>query len=109
MKGHLCNWGEQCPAFTAWHNTMSRRVRVFDNGGKTVDRYSVLIKRIQGGRSVIDIYGMSEDPSSPRGVNQFSHSAANQFRDFAYLGTRVQVQDLPDEVIRAVEHRLYGE
>lgn len=106
MKGHLCNWGEQCPLFRSWHATMRRRVRVFDNGGTTADRYSVLIQRTMSSRRVLDIYGMSGDPLSPAGINQFSHSAANPFRDFQHLGKRVQVQDLPADVRTAIEHRL---
>lgn len=106
MKGHLCTWGEQCPLFTAWHGVMRRRVRVFDNGGKTADRYSVCIQRTTGGKKVLDIYGMSENPNDPQGVNQFSHSAANRFKDMAFLGKRINVQDLPAEVIRAIEHRI---
>ena len=106
MKGHLCSWGEQCDELVKWHSVMKRRVRVYDNGGETIDRYSVLIQRTSGGRKVLDIYSMSEDAMSAHGVNQFSHSAHNPFKDFEYLGRRVQVQDLPKEVITAIENRL---
>ena len=40
-----------------------RRVGVWDNGGKTVDRYTVV-----SGRSA---YGMSDKPQHPQGFNQY--------------------------------------
>lgn len=100
------SFGTQHPSFLPWHNLMQRRVRVYDNGGKTVDRYSVCIQRTQNGTRVLDIYGMSENPKSPQGFNQFSHTVANPFRDMAFLGRRVAVQDLPEEVIEAIEERI---
>ncbi len=48
-------------------------VKVYDNGGKTVDRYTILI---DNGKD-IDFYTMSDDPFSPLGVNQYSHSWPN--------------------------------
>lgn len=100
------NFGEQHPAFRYWHNTMARRVRVFDNGGKTLDRYSVIIARTVSGARVLEVYGMSADPQNPQGFNQYSHSAKNKFSDFAFLGKRVQVHDLPEAVIQAIENRI---
>jgi len=38
-------------------------VRIFDNGGLTCDRYTVVI-----GTSV---YGMSDNPTAPNGFNQY--------------------------------------
>lgn len=106
MTGHLCRWGEQCAEFTKWHSVMKRRVRVYDNGGKTIDRYSVAISRQRRGQKVYDIYGMSEDALSPQGFNQFCVSVGDmRAMDFTE-SKRVQVQDLPREVITAIEHRL---
>jgi len=38
-------------------------VRVFDNGGKTLDRYTVIINN--------SIFAMSDNPEHPQGVNQY--------------------------------------
>lgn len=108
---HLCSWGEQCPMFTAWHRVMSRRVRVWDNGGKTADRYTVVIYRTVRGATFSDVYGIGEDPNSPQGFNQFSHSGSGRISYDSpdpLMGLRVKVQDLPKEVIKAIEHRIYG-
>lgn len=40
-------------------------VRIFDNGGITLDRYTVILNK--------DVYTLSHNPQSPLGVNQFSH------------------------------------
>lgn len=105
MKGHLCTWGEQCTSFTAWHRTMKRRVKAYDNGGTTWDRYTVVILRRHHNITQYDIYGMSENALSPQGFNQYSNTV--QRRDaLPLLGKRVNVQDLPHEVISAIEQRL---
>ena len=43
------------------------KIRVFDNGGKTFDRYTIAI--IQNGST--DMYGMSNNANMPNGFNQF--------------------------------------
>ena len=40
-----------------------KNVRVFDNGGISFDRYTVLIDG--------DAFGMSHNPNSPQGFNQY--------------------------------------
>ena len=39
------------------------KIRIYDNKGKTFDRYTVIIDK--------DMYGMSSDPLGPRGFNQY--------------------------------------
>jgi hypothetical protein len=43
-----------------------RNVVVLDNGGKTIDRYTVII------RKTADIYGCSENPFQPNGIGNYS-------------------------------------
>jgi len=43
---------------------------VYDNGGETLDRYTVILK--DG-----DVYGCSEDPQYVMGVGQFNHNIAD--------------------------------
>jgi hypothetical protein len=73
-------------------------VMVWDNGGKTADRYTVAIR----GTSGWDFYTMSEDPSSAQGVNQFSHNAT-AFQDPE--GKRVPLHKLPKPVLSAINQR----
>lgn len=76
------------------------RIRCYDNGGKTVDRYTVVYldfpERLPG---FFLSLGMSEDPSHPQGFCQ--HTVA-MFG--AHLGRRVPFQTLPEccrRVVRA--------
>lgn len=108
MKGHLCSWGEQCPLFKTWHKTMARRVHVFYSE-KTVDSFTVFINRTERGVKVWDIYTMSENPSSPQGVDMYSHTISNdeyKARDTRHDGKAMKVIDCPQDVIRAIEHRI---
>lgn len=105
-SSQMQSFGTQHPSFLLWHSLMRRRVRVFDNGGRTADRYSVLIQRTVNGRRVIDIYGMSAYPFHPQGINQYSHTVDNPFKDFRFLGKIVAVQNLPPDVIKAIEDRI---
>ena len=43
---------------------MGHKLTVYDNDGITFDRYTVVIPRG-------DVFGMSENPSSPQGFNQY--------------------------------------
>lgn len=104
-NAHLCTWGEQCDALRKWHRIMSTRVRVFDNEGATADRYSVAIARKERGARVFDIYTMSEYPTHPQGINQYSHTVETALVP-APNEKRIKVQNLPREVITAIEERV---
>jgi len=52
------------------HKTITQRnylrgVKVYDNGGRSMDRYTVVLPNG-------DVYGMSEHPNHPQGFNQYS-------------------------------------
>lgn len=88
---------------------MTRRVRVFDNFGKTVDRFTVVVSRTEQGARVWDVFVMSENPSHPTyGINQFSFSVHDdEYRTYAFDDDRrVKIEDLPKDVITAIEERL---
>jgi hypothetical protein len=87
---------------------MNARVRVFDNAGATVDRYTVLISRTEKGAKVWDLYTMSENPKHPQGVNMYSFTIHDDEKRARFLdeSTRVRVQDLGEEVRTAIEERI---
>lgn len=45
---------------------------IYDNGGKTWDRYTLLVQEVDSNQ--VDIYGLSSNAMSPQGFNQYSHS-----------------------------------
>lgn len=109
MNGHNCSWGLQCAQLRTWHNVMRKRVRVFDNGGATFDRYTVMILRRNKSLRKYEVYGMSENAMSPQGFNQFSHvvpSVRYLASDNIAIGKRIRYVDLPKEVLTAIEARI---
>jgi hypothetical protein len=74
----------------------AKAVRIWDNGGETVDRYTIAIK-VDGGW---DVYGMAQDPKV---FNQFSHSTGDGYKG---PGSRVLFSVLPESVQKAVADRM---
>ena len=76
--------------------TCAMRVRVYDNGGKTCDRYTVVY---QYGDGSADVRTMSDLPDF--GVNQFWYSE-ERWRYRRWMGKKVKWSDLNDMVQRAI-------
>lgn len=78
------------------------KIVIWDNGGKTIDRYTVLI----GG----EVYGMSDDPHHPQGFNQYSHTIKKGeiYRGGSAPGKKVAFEKLPDGVQIAIAERMVG-
>lgn len=75
-------------------------IEIYDNGGATFDRYTVIIDG--------DVYGMSANPNSPQGFNQFSGTLAELPLARAN-GERITLESLPEEVQKAIEERARPE
>ena len=69
---------------------------VYDNKGKTLDRYTVIINKA--------VFTMSLHPLSSQGVNQFA-GIVRQL-DRASLGKKVDFKQLPQEIKRAIIERM---
>lgn len=79
-------------------------VRVYDNGGKTIDRYAVIFIDQPGSEvNTFECVGMSRDVTSPQGFYQ--HSICKLGR---HLGKRIPFTELPkvhqNRVIRELRH-----
>lgn len=70
-------------------------IEIYDNGGETFDRYTVIIDG--------DVYGMSDNPLSPQGFNQFSGKLHEL--PLARQGERLTIESLPEAVQTAIERR----
>jgi hypothetical protein len=73
------------------------RIKIWDNGGMTIDRYTVAIQKSD---YVWDIYGMSSDPSL---FNQYSHTDCRG--EMSHCGKRILFSDLPEKVQIAIRQR----
>lgn len=76
-------------------------VGVYDNGGETADRYTVVVDEVVDGNGV-DRFNilLSDDALSPQGVNMIVDSSMGG------TGTPIEFEDLPEQVQTAVNRRL---
>lgn len=71
-------------------------LRIFDNGGETFDRYTILPSRFDKkyrDGMLVDCVGASEFPFHPQGFGQWSQAQAGH-----HLGKRVHIDALPTDV-----------
>jgi len=73
-------------------------VTVFDNGGKTWDRYTVIISG--------DVYTMSADADSPSGFNQWAGLLIELPNAIDKRDKEIALTDLPRSTQRAIGNRL---
>jgi hypothetical protein len=82
-------------------------IAVYDNGGKTADRYTVIFMDepdLGGGyEGCYSSLGMSADPFHPQGFCQ--HGPAKPGR---HLGRRIAFEDLPADCQKAVRRDMEG-
>lgn len=112
-------------------NGYPRYVRVYDNGGATADRYTVVFtgrynNRVSRADRAYYHLGMSDDPMHPQGFCSLSsdtriidldeefHRWAPEYGQSNHLGKRIHWHELPAACIKAALHvykeiwNLYG-
>lgn len=80
------------------HSKVLEKVRVFDNRGKTFDRYFVVIDG--------EVYTMSRNPTSPQGMNQYAgpYDPTGLPRNSGSLG--ILLDHIPPEIEAAILERI---
>ena len=78
------------------NNEEIRSITIYDNGGKSWDRYTILIDR--------DYYGMSANALMPDGFNMYIGDYTEV--DPGACGKLVKFNSLPDQVKQAIERRF---
>lgn len=73
---------------------MNRNIQVFDNGGKTVDRYCLIVDNRK-------VYTLSADPSSSLDV-QYLCDAIDL--DMTEVGRSLRITDLPKRIAAVVDN-----
>ena len=82
---------------------------IYDNGGRTFDRYTVILSRYRKNRHgyrVWDAFCMCDNPRNPQGYGE--HAEAQRGR---HLGKRIKFADLPEtcrEVLTDLEYLEYS-
>lgn len=83
---------------------MSSQVRIYDNGGKTIDRYTLVVPSVnEPGK--LDMYGFNETPYHPQGFGQYAGSY-HRMGSYSHLGRLVSYSDLPEQAQRFVKETL---
>lgn len=78
------------------------KYQVYDNGGKTIDRYTL---RIPLGNHQNEYHGFNEMPFSPQGFGQYC-GEYQQERTYKHLGKVVKVTGLSEQAQLFVKQRL---
>lgn len=77
------------------------KIKCYDNGGKTADRFTVIYSDYPEGNGTFWAVGMSADPFHPQGFGQ--HCTARPGR---HLGRRIAFEELPDDCQKLVRRAL---
>jgi hypothetical protein len=76
------------------------KYRIYDNGGETFDRYTLVTKNLDLSHEN-DYYGFSENPFHPQGFGQSCGNHPME-RSYKHLGKLITIKDLPDQARKYV-------
>jgi hypothetical protein len=82
-----------------------RKVRIYDNGGETADRYTVVFTGRYRDKTMGEFWslGMSGAPFHPQGVGMHStHPRQIDYPTYGHLGKKISFVDLPEDCQRLV-------
>ena len=76
---------------------LNEKIVIYDNGGETMDRYTVIIGN--------DVYGMSDDATSPQGFNQYIGEVGQDIKLGSHLGKKISINKVSSSVKKAIKDR----
>lgn len=82
------------------HETLEN-LRIYDNGGKTLDRYTAVFTNRSNRNGLYDALGFSENPFDPLGFGQYTTAM-----DGLHLGKLTKYENLPENARQYVENNL---
>ena len=77
------------------------KMKIFDNGGETFDRYTVVFTDVKETRDSFYALGMSENPYHPQGFGLHCDAIPGD-----HLGKEIEFLDLPYDCKRMVENEF---
>ena len=83
---------------------MSSQVRIYDNGGETIDRYTLVVPSVNA-PGMMDMYGFNDNPYHPQGFGQYA-GAYRQRGSYSHLGKLVSLESLPEQARKFVKKTL---
>jgi len=79
-------------------------IRVYDNGGKSYDRYTLVMPDMDTPRTN-DYWGFSENPFHPQGFGQFAGEYP-LLKNYDSLGKLIPIESLPEQARKFVEQNI---
>ena len=80
----------------------SEKLKIYDNGGKTQDRYTVVfMERPEREARLFEALGMDSSPFHPQGFGQHCSAMTG-----GHLGQRILFEQLPPDCQKFVEQNL---
>jgi hypothetical protein len=79
--------------------TTSLFFRVWENEEGHTDQYTLVIQRGHGKKH---FYGLSFNAISPQGLCQYLGSASEKFTEGSHLGKPIDINEVPDETMKAI-------
>ena len=76
-----------------------RKTKIYDNGGKTIDCYTLITP--DG-----SVFGFNDAPYHPQGFGQFCGDFGNTLSSYRHLGKLIKIEDLPEDAQRFVKERI---
>lgn len=84
-------------------HTVKLPISIYDNGGKTFDRFSVIFKNERERNGLYGCRGMSEHPFHPQGFGQWCMAMPGR-----HLGKKIVFSGLPPDCQQLVLSDLRG-
>ncbi len=81
--------------------TTMQDIRIYDNGGKTFDRYTVVYMDCPEGRGLYGARGMSAHPFHPQGFGMCCTAMPGR-----HLGRRIAFEQLPVDCQKLVQQDI---
>lgn len=75
---------------------MKHNIRIFDNGGQTIDRWTIVFLDRKNG-IYHESYSFSHTPSSPTGFGQWGESLLDEW-DNKHLGKEKKWDEVPEKL-----------
>lgn len=83
----------------------NENIYLYDNGGKTYDRYTVVFMNrpthANPKYTMFECVGFNDDPFSPLGFGQYCSAMPGR-----HLGKRIKISDLPEKARKFVEQNI---
>ena len=83
---------------------MRSKIRVYDDGGKSIDRYTLVIPN-EDELGKLDMWGFDENPFYPLGFGQYAGSY-DKAHSYSHLGKLIPIDSLPSQAQEYVKQIL---